>query len=177
MKDQLLKIIPEFNLIQDAGLKEKCLAVWEEGMKLGGWKPEDLKRMPFTLLIDPCPANMVEHTRGNVLCCVGMLDALERVYGKRAPLNRDILVAGALLHDVGKLLEVEEKNGKFVKSRNGKLLRHPVSGACLAARHGLPDEILHIIANHSKEGDGMARTGEGVLLHHADFTNFELFKK
>ena len=99
MKDHLLKLIPEFNLIQDAGLREKCLAVWEEGMKLGGWKPEDLKRMPFTLLIDPCPATMVEHTRGNVLCCLGMHDALDKVYGKRAPLNRDILVAGALLHE------------------------------------------------------------------------------
>ena len=176
MRNELLKLIPEFNLIGDADLKEKCLKVWEEGMRLGGWKPEDLNRMPYSLLVDPCPANMVEHTRGNVLCCLGMMDALQKVYGKRVPLNRDILVAGALLHDVGKLLEMEEKGGKFVKSRSGKLLRHPASGACLAARFGLSDEILHIIANHSKEGEGMPRTPEGVLLHHADFTNFDLFR-
>lgn len=176
MNDKLLKIMPEFNLIRDSGLRAKCLEVWVEGLKLGGWKPEDLNRMPFTLLMDPCPASMTEHTRGNVLCCVGMLDALEKVYGNRIVLQRDTLIAGALLHDVGKLLEMAEKNGKFVKSKNGKLLRHPVSGACLAATFGLPDEILHIIANHSKEGDGMPRTGEGILLHHADFTNFEIFK-
>jgi len=176
MRKKLLEILPEFNLIGDPILKDKCLKTWEEALHLGKWRPEDLARMPFTLLIDPCPANMVEHTRGNVLCCVGMMDALEKVYGARVPLDRDTLVAGALLHDVGKLLEVEEKGGKFVKSANGKLLRHPVSGACLAATFGLSDAILHIIANHSKEGDGMPRTGEGVLLHHADFTNFELFK-
>lgn len=177
MRTDLLKLIPEFDLIQDKDLREKTLQCWEEGMRLGGWKPEDLRRMPFTLLYDPCPASMLEHTRGNVLVCVGAHDALKQVYAGDLKIDRDILLAGAILHDVGKLLEMEEKDGKFVKSRSGKLLRHPVSGACLAARFGLPEPILHIIANHSKEGDGMRRTNEGVLLHHADFTNFEIFAK
>jgi len=34
-------------------------------------------------------------------------------------LNRDILLAGAILHDVGKLLEYEKSRGEFVKSKRG----------------------------------------------------------
>ena len=89
------------------------------------------------------------------------------------PLRRDVLLAGALLHDVGKLLEIEERDGVFQKSPGGKVLRHPFSGVALAYAEGLPPEVLHIIGTHSKEGDPHPRTPEGAVIHHADFTCFE----
>ncbi|HPR63625.1 MAG TPA: HD domain-containing protein [Thermoanaerobaculia bacterium] len=175
MRDQLLQLIPEFLEIQDPDLRERTLACFEDALQRGGWVPDDLRTMPFTLLLDPCPASMAEHVRGNVLVSLGAFDAMKKIYGDRIPLNRDILVSGALLHDVGKLLEYARKDGKVVKSRNGKLLRHPMSGTALAFHHGLPEEVQHIIAVHAKEGEGFKRTPEAVILHHADFTNFETF--
>lgn len=175
MKSELLASIPEFSQIRDLDLREKTITCFLDALSRGGWTVKDLDRMPFTLLLDPCPASMKEHIRGNVLCCLGMHDAIVNVYGEKIPLNRDILVSGALLHDVGKLLEYAEKDGAFIKSENGKLLRHPISGTALAFYHGLPGEVQHIIAVHSKEGTGFPRTPEAVLLHHADFANFEPF--
>ncbi len=77
---------------------------------------------------------------------------------------------------MGKLLEISFQEGKFVKSRSGELVRHPFSGAALAARFDLPLEIIHIIAAHSKEGDSWGRTIEGIIIHHADFVNFDVLK-
>lgn len=176
MADDLVGLIPEFDLIQDPELRAKCIKTWEEGMKRGGWQVADLKKMPFTLLIPDCPISFAEHTRGVTLTCVGVADAFEKVYGERNPIHRDYLIAGALVHDVGKLLEYTAVGEKTVKSEFGQKLRHPFSGVVLAAEQGLPPEVLHMIAAHAKEGDLVRRTTEAIILHHADFSNFETLK-
>ncbi|GAB4337151.1 MAG: HD domain-containing protein [Calditrichia bacterium] len=173
MKERLLELIPEFKLITDESLRDKTIAVWEKALKLRGMEPDDMQRMPFTLLIDPCPANFIEHTRGVVKVAYNAAKALQEVYSDKMPINLDYLVSGALLHDVGKILEYIEKDGKFVKSHEGKYLRHPFSGVGLAFDEGIPDEILHMIAVHAGEGNGRWRSTEAVIIHHADFTNFE----
>ena len=173
MREKLLELIPEFNQIKDQELREKTIRIWEKALKIRNMTPEDMLRMPFTLLIDPCPANFVEHTRGVVNVSVNAAKALKEVYGDRMNINMDYLLSGALLHDVGKILEYIEKDGKFVKSTEGKFLRHPFSGVGLAFDEGIPDEIMHMIAVHAGEGDGKWRSTEAVIIHHADFTNFE----
>ena len=59
-------------------------------------------------------------------------DILKDIYGDSVQLNRDFIVSGALLHDVGKLLEYERDGAQFRTSPQGKLLRHPFSGVGLA---------------------------------------------
>jgi hypothetical protein len=176
MSDELLKLIPEFNLIKEPELRQKCIKTWEEAMKRGGWKTADLTRMAFTLLVPDCPVNFVEHTRAVALTCVGTADAFEEVYGNRNPINRDYLVAGALIHDVGKLLEYTLVDGKTVKTDFGGMLRHPFSGVILAAAQHLPPAVLHMIAAHAKEGELVKRSKEATILYHADFSNFETLK-
>ena len=158
MKKDLLKFIPEFNLIKDSDLKEKVLKVWEIALAAGGWEVRDLQRIPFTLLIDPCPCSMIEHIRGVVNVSVNAAEALRSIYEDKVKINEDYLVAGALLHDIG------------------KLVRHPISGVGLCYSQGIPEEVMHIIASHSWEGDRSKRTPEAIIVHHADFTNFEQFK-
>ena len=172
----IAELLPELSLIGDGGVREKVVAVSEAALERGGWKAEDMNRIPFTLLIEPCPATYVEHTRAVTWCALASAKALSKIYGPRVEVNRDHLVAGALLHDVGKLLEYAEEDGKFVKSAAGRLLRHPFAGAALAAEFRLPDEVTHIIAVHAKEGEGARATTEAIIVHHADFMNFEPFK-
>jgi putative nucleotidyltransferase with HDIG domain len=105
--------------------------------------------------------------------CIAASDTFDEIYKGELKLKRDILIAGALLHDVGKLLEITEENGKFGKSKDGALVRHPFSGVALADAQGLPAEVLHIIGVHSKEGDHGKRTAEAIILHLADFMNFD----
>jgi len=175
MKEDLLKFIPEFNLIKDSDLKEKVLKVWEIALKAGNWEAKDLQRMPFTLLIDPCPCTMVEHIRGVVNVSIEAAKALQSIYQDKIKINEDYLIAGALLHDIGKLVEYKEENGRFIQSNGGKLVRHPISGVGLCYSQDIPEEVMHIIASHSWEGDRSKRTSEAVIVHHADFINFEQF--
>ena len=176
MREDLLKFIPEFNLIKDSDLKEKVLKVWENALTAGDWEIKDLQRMPFTLLIDLCPCNMIEHIRGVVNVSVNAAEALQSIYEDKVKINEDYLIAGALLHDIGKLVEYKEEKGKFIQSNLGKLVRHPISGVGLCYGQGIPEEVMHIIASHSWEGDRSRRTPEAIIVHHADFTNFEQFK-
>jgi putative nucleotidyltransferase with HDIG domain len=173
MNPKLLSIIPEFELIKDSSLREKTIHVWQEAIKRGGWKTEDLTEMPFTLLIARTSINIIQHTRAVTLCSLRIAEILIKEYKEKISINLDYLLSGALLHDVGKLFEYRREGKRFVKSDEGKLLRHPISGASFAFQHGIPQEVIHIIAAHSKEGDGARRTVEAIIVNHADFVNFE----
>jgi len=173
----ILKILPEINEIKDNDLKSKVIAVWEEAMAFRGWTPEILQSIPFTLLAENVKITFIEHVRTVCKMCIACDKVLTEAYGARkTKVNHDNLIAGALLADVGKLLEFEIVDGKAVKSDFGKKLRHPFSGVGLAFKHGVPPEVLHVIACHSKEGDGEKRSPETIIFHHADFIDFELVK-
>ena len=171
--DEIREVLPEIDQIQDAPLRDKVVATWEAGLTRGGWTPKDIERMPFTLA-KKVSLSFAQHVRSVSKICLAVADTFDEIYhGDTLKLHRDILLAGALLHDVGKLLEIEESGGTFRKSVDGKLVRHPFSGVALADAHGLPAEVLHIIGTHSKEGDPYKRTPEAIILHYADFMNFD----
>jgi len=176
MKDKLLKLMPEFGEVRDADLREKTITVWLEAMKEAGWTFDDLAKMPFTLLIDKTSVSLVEHTLAVTRTAMAIAEEILKAYDGRVAVRRDILLSGALLHDVGKMFEYARQGERFVKSGSGELLRHPVSGAAFAYKHGLPEGVVHIIAAHSKEGDGLRRTVEAVIVNHADFVNFDALK-
>lgn len=167
-KDQLERLFPELREISDPQLRESVLRAWELALERGGWKAEELERIPFTLLI-PTETSLVEHTRR----VTRMALAAAR---ERADLNLDYVLAGGLLHDVGKLLEYENHGGAVRKARAGELVRHPVSGYALALEAGLPLEVAHIVLAHSEEGEKLKRTPEAILIHHCDFIDFEIAK-
>jgi len=99
-------------------------------------------------------------------------------FGDALPVDMDVLTAGAILADVGKLLEYESDGaGGSRQSARGKYLRHPFTGVSLAMECGLPDAVCHIVATHAGEGDMVARTTEAWIVHHADFMTFEPFVK
>lgn len=176
MKEKIEKLFAkQLEKIKDLSLRKRVISVWADAAKKGGWKPEELEEIPFTLLTQTKGINLIEHTIAVTEGALGLAAAMKENY-KEMPfeINLDWLVAGGLLHDVGKLLEFEKsKDGKYKKSHGGKCARHPVSGAILAAQAGLPDEIINIIACHAKEGEGRPQRVETVLIHQADFAAFD----
>jgi putative nucleotidyltransferase with HDIG domain len=177
IQDKLLRLLPELRQFHDVNMQELVLGTWVDACDVGGRDPEELLEMPFTLLMAECSVSFVQHTQGVVRTALAMAKALEEAYPEdpRMHADHDTLLAGALLHDVGKVLEIgkAEDGSGWIKSMSGKMLRHPVSGANLAFARGLPDAVLHCIACHSKEGDGYRKTVEAIIIHHADFANFE----
>jgi putative nucleotidyltransferase with HDIG domain len=91
-------------------------------------------------------------------------------------IDMDVVIAGAILADVGKLLEYENKGGKTVQSERGEMLRHPFTGVAVAMECGVPDAVCHVIAAHAAEGDQVKRTTEAYIVHHADFMAYLPFK-
>jgi hypothetical protein len=178
MSKQVLELLPEIKLIKDDDIREKTIACWEEAMAYRNWTVEELKSIPFTLLAENVNIMFIEHVRTCCRMAVACDTVLDEAYGERkTQVNRDYLIAGSLLADVGKLLEfAKDENGNVYKSDYGKHIRHPFSGVGLAFKHGLPSEVMHVIAVHSKEGAGEKRSPEAIIFHHVDFIDFELVK-
>jgi putative nucleotidyltransferase with HDIG domain len=162
--------------IEDSNLREGVVKAWVLGCERGGYESvEQLYEMPFTLLTDCFGISFAEHTIAVTEGAIAMAEAQRNTYRKMPyEIDMDRLVAGALLHDVGKLVEIQrDGSGGHVKSRNGKCMRHPISGTVIGAQAGLPDEVLNIIACHAKEGEGRPQVIETVIVHLADFATFD----
>ena len=165
-KKYMERIFPEIKKIKSKSLRKGVIDTWLLAAKKGKW--HSIRNIPFTLLIKT-KKTLIEHTR--MVTCMAMAIAT-----KRRNINKDFVIAGGLVHDVGKLLEYKKKGKKFIKSDYGKLVRHPVSGYTLALEAGLPVEVAHIIAVHSAEGEKVERSKEAILIHHCDFVDFDIEK-
>jgi len=167
-------IFPQIAEISSVSLKGAVIRTWEEATRRGGWTLDDLEIIPFTLLTNAVGVSLAIHTRAVTDCSTALGRVLREAYRNFYTLDWDILVAGAILHDVGKTLEYRRTaEGDYAVSDGGRHLRHPISGCALAAEMCLPEKVQHIIAVHSREGDGGYRTPEAWIVHHADFVNFE----
>lgn len=172
----LADLIPELNQIGDKELREKVLAVWEDALAQGDWALEDLKQMPYTLLVEDVSISFPEHVSVVARLCLAIEDVLKQAYSDRYEINRDTLLAGALLADVGKLLEFRKEGEGYEWSNLYQYLRHPFTGVGLCFKHGIPDAVMHIVATHSWEGEKFTRQPESIIFHHADFIDFDLTK-
>jgi putative nucleotidyltransferase with HDIG domain len=176
MRDAVLPLWPEIQWIQDAELREKVTKVWQLALERSSLTPCDLNRIPFTLLVPNCPTTFMEHKRCVVHIARKAAESMAEFMGNALPIDLDAVIAGAILADVGKLLEYEKVNGKTQQSRRGEMLRHPFTGVALAMECGVPDAVCHIIAAHAAEGELVKRTTEAYIVHHADFMAFLPFK-
>lgn len=161
-------ILPEVKWINDEELKKKVIEVWLEAISRGGWR--GATEIPFTLSFKNS-GTLVEHTRRVTKLVKSVASSREE------NINMDYLIAGALLHDIGKALEYEKVGNEIRVSEYGKKVRHPISGAQLARELGVPEEVAHIIESHSHEGDKMKRSKESIIVHHCDFIDFELRRR
>jgi putative nucleotidyltransferase with HDIG domain len=177
MKEEVLKIWPEINWINNGELREKVLECWIYAIEKSVLTIEDLTAIPFSLLIKDCKISFMNHKRTAVQLSVDIANRMKENFGDQIKINMDFLIAGAILIDVGKLIEYDKINDRLTTSKAGKLLRHPFSGVAVADRFELPPEVQHIIAYHAKEGDSANRSIEAIIVHHADFVSFEPFKE
>jgi 3'-5' exoribonuclease len=120
---------------------------------------------------------LLEHSLSVATAC----DRLASHYREQGiAVDRDLLVAGALLHDIGKLRELKPlPSGGY--TTEGQLLGHIVIGIQMVAREadGVPDLgeerlmlLQHLIASHQgkPEWDSpkVPQMIEAILLHYAD---------
>lgn len=175
---QAQELWPELEWIKDAALRETTTNTWALALQKSVLTPADLNSIPFTLLAGPdLKVTFMDHKRAVVHIAKDCGNQMNLFFSNDLPVNMDVLIAGAILADVGKLLEYEMKDGKSVQGSYGKYLRHPFSGVSLAEMCGVPAEVCHIIATHAGEGNMVKRSVEAYVVHHADFMTFEPFRE
>ncbi len=176
LHDSVRRLWPELEWISSEELREKVARTWVRAFELSPLKPSDLERIPFTLLVPNCPVTFMAHKRCVVHIARQSAEAMKEFLGGSLAIDIDTVIAGAILADVGKLLEYENVNGKTRQSKRGEFLRHPFTGVGLAMECGVPDAVCHVIATHAAEGELVRRSAEATIVHHADFMAYEPFQ-
>jgi putative nucleotidyltransferase with HDIG domain len=177
-------ILPELSEISDPILRTKVEKSLEKAIKAGGWAEADLAHIPFTLLIPKLvnennepQVSIIDHIQAVTKLSIMAYETYEKL-GYSDHLNRDEIIAGALLHDVGKFVEYErDTDGKIVQSEAGRILRHPAQGLALVEEFDLPLAVRQSIVFHSKEGDQIYRLPEVEIVSRSDFICFIPLKK
>jgi len=172
-REQVEEIWPELAWINNADLREKTLQTWMLAFARSPLKPQDLREIPFTLHVENCKVSFLAHKRLVVHLAKESALKIAEFMGEDMPVDQDILIAGAILADVGKLLEYEMVDGACVQSVRGAYLRHPFTGVALAMECAVPDAVCHIIATHAGEGNLVKRSTEAYIVHHNDFMTYE----
>ncbi len=167
----------ELAWIKNEILRENTAKTWELALEKSVLTADDLNNIPFTLLVPGCKVSFMAHKRAVVHIAKDCGYQMNKFFTTDLPVDMDVLISGAILADVGKLLEyVLDKDGKAIQGSYGMYLRHPFSGVSLAEQCDIPADVCHIIAAHAHEGDLVKRSTEAYVVHHADFMTFLPFK-
>lgn len=158
---ELVSLFPEFDLIQDSDLRSKSIRVWLRACETSDW--ENLTDIPFSGGFTPEPDNLVYHVRLATQYSYAVAKQSNQM--QKTQVNLDIVVAGALLHDVCKVFEYSSKGGK---GEWGRQVTHGIYGICLCHEEGLPMEIIHIIASHTDKLGMPNKTLESIIIHQCD---------
>lgn len=108
---------------------------------------------------------LLEHTKAVTRMCLAVAENLEKTY--KIELDKDTLIAGALLHDIGKLFEMKKVKGNWTAT--GISLDHTMLGTSELYARGFPEKVLHMVASHFGEnGPTPPAFPEAVILHTID---------
>lgn len=126
-------------------------------------------------------AGLLEHTLSVTRTCLFLAGHYAEKYpDMRPPLCTGLVVAGAILHDIGKLAELDQQPADTVYTPAGALVGHLLLGRDMvrqaAARSGLDAETLlrleHLILAHQRLPEwGSPKppmTPEALIVHYAD---------
>lgn len=162
-------VFPELQEIRDETLRQKSADALISAIEAGGWNAETIALAPVTVNWPECTCGLIEHIRLVTHMCMDSYKRLEKFYQSNGvEFEWDTVVCGALLHDLGKFTEFVIRDGAVTHSEDADLMRHPLSGAILAAKAGLPNKIVHLIATHSFEGDRSCHSAESAFVRSID---------
>lgn len=178
-KESVYEMLPELDWIENTELREKCAETWADSINQSGWERHGLDKLPIVIQGLPldCPDNNnTKHCRSVARLAAKIHDELKACYPEAGDCERDVIIASALLHDVGKPLEYDYVDGRPAarpESLPGaQMFTHPYIGARLAREHGLPQKVEHAILAHSDmmspAGADAYQTRESLIVKYAD---------
>jgi putative nucleotidyltransferase with HDIG domain len=178
VRASVVEDLPEINQIKDGTLRAKAIEAWAHALCESSFQrirdiPGEGNPGVFTLK----RGSQADHLRGVARLAAKIVEEFETSFPE-VRIDRDIVLTGALVHDVGKAWEFDPRNLERWKSdpdRAGEpSLRHSVFGAHVCLAVGLPEEIAHIALGHSKEGKHIGLSLECYIVRTADHSWWNL---
>jgi len=173
MFDELIEIAEE--RIADKELRNLVLGIYKDNQ-------EELLALPAaTRNHHAYIGGYLEHVRSVTKTAIYLADKYDDYYDDQTPrLSKELVVAGAMLHDIGKLREIGLTPGGAAYTNSGHLIGHICQGRDIireaAAKKKINAETLlrleHIILSHQRLPEwGSPKppmTPEALLVHYAD---------
>lgn len=157
--------------ISSPELRDKVLDIWAEVGKESEW--ETLVDAKFGTEVPNC--RLVDHIESVTSIAISIARERDRIHGLL--FDMDTLIVAGLLHDVGKLLEFRPGiNGEVQVASPNVKTKHWFIGAYWALQHGLPDEIVNIIMNHTPQNSLPIYGHEAYILYLADVVDAALLR-
>ncbi|MCD6504187.1 HDIG domain-containing protein [Candidatus Bathyarchaeota archaeon] len=174
MIEELERLVKQ---ISDPALRGKVL----EFIRNPSFKLGDLQR-DFSISESPASVfrhhsyrhGLLEHTISVTVLGITLCEVLEKVYGVKA--DRDVVIAGCVLHDLMKApLYEETEDGCYTVSRLGEKIDHISLMVSELNRRGFPIEVIHAVAAHHAEFNVLHPTTlEALIVHVADIADSRL---
>jgi len=163
---------PEIALIPDETLRAKSVEAWSHALCCSDFRritdipPEGNPGAPVLR-----KGTQADHVRGVVRYTKAIAEEFARSYPE-VNIDWNILMAGAVCHDVGKPYEFDPANRARWAAAPGDsgqpTFRHSVFGMHVCLTVGLPEEVAHIAVGHSFEGLHMGVSTECTIIRQAD---------
>lgn len=172
--------LPELEEIVSVELRDKVVAAWAYSLLREGMsRISDMEGSGAPGYWILTKGTQLDHIRGVTRLAIRYGDELKLIHPE-LPLDRDVLVAGALIHDVGKPLEYNQAKIEDWAARphlaGWPVTRHPVHGWHVCLHVGLPENIAHIAAAHSREGDTIVRSMECTVIQACDHALWQVLR-
>ncbi len=153
---------PEVLRIQDPKLRATVIAIWQELWSKSEWKTLASLRVSPQIDYPHLP-----HNRSVVLIALAVADTFEQLHG--IAINRDHLIAAAILQDASKLVETRPKHdGTAEYTELGERFPHAFWGAHIALNHDLPHELAEVMLNHTPQSAEFPATLIGKIMFYVD---------
>jgi putative nucleotidyltransferase with HDIG domain len=165
--------LPEIEDIRDEDLRAKVIEAWALCLACSSFDSIDAIEPAANPGVNRLKkGKQSDHIRGVTRMAVVVADEMCALQPD-LKVDKDILIAGALCHDVGKPFEFDPENRKRWEAHpyNAGLpaIRHPAFGVHICLTVGLPEEVAHCAAAHSGEGELVVRSLENTIIHHVDY--------
>ena len=174
-KENLARQLPLINKISEGKLRDLVFEVWATLLRESAY--HDISEAPnFTReLMGDDDETLVRHTNTVVKMSEAVARVFQQAYG--TTINYDTLLAGAILHDVDKLLLYERRGDSVELTELGRSVPHGEYGARVAEQAGLPQEVVNIIASHSPtQRKTLPASIEAVIVGCCDEATFQSYR-
>lgn len=169
-EEYIKRLFPLVEQIKDTLLKDKVIEAWLRAWRDSTW--ERIELAVFRPVLKASECTLVEHV--NVVAA-GVLYVGQLIHENfRLPVDFDALLAGALLHDVAKLVEYGPKDDHGERTDIGKMIHHAFYGAHIALDLGIPIKIVELIVAHTPQNRALPCSIEGIILDYLDYMAYDV---